>query len=364
VLDGLLGFIDNSAETARSVNLSLLNYVLRRLLFMVLVLFGVSIMVFAVLMLIPPGMRVAAYVSSEKIPPSQVESMIQKYGLTDPAPVQYFRWIGKMLRGDFGFSVTADSPVIDGFKQFFPITLELVLYATPLIILVGIWLGTAAAIKKDRPADHAIRVLAIIGYSLPTFWLGLLLLMLFYGYLGIFPPGTLSNEARDVVYGAGWHAVTGLYTIDAILNWRWDIFVDAFYHLALPTINLVFLDSALIMRLMRSSMLESLGQDYIRTALAKGASREVIHHTHARRNALLPVITISGILFASLLAGMVITETIFARKGIGWWMARAALQLDVPAIMFNVLFLGVIFVVVNLIVDLIYAGIDPRIRLT
>jgi dipeptide transport system permease protein len=331
---------------------------------MVLVLFGVSVMVFSVLMLIPPGMRVAAYVSSEKIPPSQVESMIQKYGLTDPAPVQYFRWMGKMFRGDFGFSVTADSPVVEGFKQFFPITLELVLYSTPLIILVGIWLGTVAAIKKDRPTDHAIRVLAIVGYSLPTFWLGLLLLMFFYGFLGIFPPGTLSNEARDVVYGPGWNAVTGLYTIDAILNWRWDIFVDAFYHLALPTINLVFLDSALIMRLMRSSMLESLGQDYIRTALAKGASREVIYHTHARRNALLPVITISGILFASLLAGMVITETIFARKGIGWWMARAALQLDVPAIMFNVLFLGVIFVVVNLIVDLIYAGIDPRIRLT
>jgi len=344
--------------------LSLLNYILRRLLFMVLVLFGVSVMVFAVLMLIPPGMRVAAYVSSEKIPPSQVESMIQKYGLTDPAPVQYVRWMGKMLSGDFGFSVTADGPVIEGFKQFFPVTLELVLYATPLIILVGIWLGTTAAIKKDRPADHFIRVLAIVGYSLPTFWLGLLLLMFFYGFLGIFPPGTLSNEARDVVYGPGWNAVTGLYTIDAILNWRWDIFVDAIYRLALPTINLVFLDSALIMRLMRSSMLESLGQDYIRTALAKGASREIIYHTHARRNALLPVITISGILFASLLAGMVITETIFARKGIGWWMARAALQLDVPAIMFNVLFLGVIFVVVNLIVDLIYAGIDPRIRFT
>ncbi len=343
--------------------MSLLNYILRRLLFMLLVLFGVSVMVFSVLMLIPPGMRVAAYVSSEKVPPSQVENMIHKYGLNDPAPVQYVRWMGKLFRGDFGFSVTADSPVVDGFRKFFPITLELVLYSTPLIILVGIWLGTTAAVRKDRPADHVIRVFAIIGYSLPTFWLGLLLLMFFYGYLGIFPPGTLSNWARDVVYGPGWRAVTGLYTIDAILNWRWDVFVDAFYHLALPTINLIVLDSALIMRLMRSSMLESLGQDYIRTALAKGATREIIYHTHARRNALLPVITISGILFASLLAGMVITETIFDRKGIGLWMARAALQLDVPAIMFNVLFLGVIFVVVNLIVDLIYAGIDPRIRL-
>jgi peptide/nickel transport system permease protein len=344
--------------------LSLLNYIVRRLLFMVLVLFGVSILVFSVMMLVPPGMRVAAYVSSEKVPPSAIDAMIEKYGLNDPAPLQYARWIGKVLRGDLGYSTTAEAPVIQGFAKFFPITLELVLFCTPLIILTGVWLGTIAAVRKDRLVDHLVRLLAIIGYSLPTFWLGLLLLMFFYGYLGIFPPGTLSNWARDAVYEPGWRAVTGLYTVDAVINWRWDIFVDALYHLALPTINLIVLDSALIMRLMRSSMLESLGQDYIRTALAKGASREVIFHTHARRNALLPVITISGILFASLLAGMVITETIFNRKGIGYWMARAAMQLDVPAIMFNVLFLGVIFVAVNLIVDLIYAGIDPRIRLT
>jgi peptide/nickel transport system permease protein len=188
--------------------------------------------------------------------------------------------------------------------------------------------------------------------------------MFFYGFLGIFPPGELSAGMRDVVHGAGWIQATGLLTIDAIINWRWDVFADALYHLVLPTINLVILDSALIMRLMRSSMLEALGQDYIRTALAKGASKRELHLIHARRNALLPVITISGILFAGLLAGMVITETIFVRKGIGWWMARAALQLDVSAIMFNVLFLGVIFVAVNLIVDLIYAAIDPRIRLS
>jgi peptide/nickel transport system permease protein len=344
--------------------LSLLNYIVRRLLFMVLVLFGVSILVFAVLMLIPPGMRVAAYVSNEKVPPTAIDAMIEKYGLNDPAPLQYARWIGKVFRGDLGYSTTAEAPVIKGFGRFFPITLELVLYCTPLIVLTGVWLGTIAAVRKDRLTDHLIRVLAIVGYSLPTFWLGLLLLMFFYGFLGIFPPGELSTKMRDVVFGPGWIQVTGLLTVDAILNWRWDVFVDALYHLVLPTINLVILDSALIMRLMRSSMLEALGQDYIRTALAKGASRRELNLVHARRNALLPVITISGILFAGLLAGMVITETIFVRKGIGWWMARAALQLDVSAIMFNVLFLGVVFVVVNLVVDLIYAAIDPRIRLT
>ena len=344
--------------------MSLLNYIVRRLLFMILVLFGVSILVFGVLMLIPPGMRVAAYVTNEKVPPSAIDAMIEQYGLRDPAPIQYFRWIGKIARGDLGYSTTAEGPVIKGFLQFFPTTLELVLYATPLIIIVGIWLGTAGAVHKDEPIDHLIRVVSIVGYSLPTFWLGLLLLMFFYGLLGIFPPGVLSESLRDVVYGPGWIRATGILTIDSIINWRWDIFLDALYHLFLPTLNLIILDSALIMRLMRSSMLDALGQDYIRTALAKGASNHTIEHIHARRNAMLPVITISGVLFAGMMAGMVITETIFVRKGIGWWMARAALQLDVSAIMFNVLFLGAVFVGVNLIVDLIYAAIDPRVRLS
>jgi ABC-type dipeptide/oligopeptide/nickel transport system permease component len=346
--------------------MSLFNYIVRRLLFMVLVLFGVSLLVFGILMLIPPGMRVAAYVTHEKITVQQIDSMIRQYGLRDPAPIQYVRWIKKIFTGDFGFSTTADSTVLEGFRNFFPITLELVLYATPLIILAGVWMGTTAAIKKDRPIDHGIRVFAIIGYSLPLFWLGLLLMMLFYGYLGIFPPGDLFNPSRDVVYAAdgSFRRYTTLLTIDSILNWRWDICLDALYHLVLPTINLVILDSALIMRLTRASMLEVLGQDYIRTAIAKGADRRTVYVKHARRNGLLPVITISGEMFAGLLSGMVITETIFARKGIGWWMARAATQLDVPAIMFNVLFLGVVFVVVNLVVDLIYATVDPRIRYT
>ncbi len=344
--------------------MSLVAYVIRRLLLMVVVLAGVSILVFSVMMILPPGMRLAAYVIGEKVNVQQMEAMIVKYGLRDPAPVQYFRWVGNIFRGDFGYSTTAGADVLKGFTQYFPVTLELVLYATPLIVLTGIALGTLGAVRKDRLADHMTRVFAIIGYSLPTFWLGLLLLMIFYGFFGIFPPGSISNEGKDVIMSASFHRYTRLITLDAILNWRWDIFVDGLYHLALPAINLVLLSSALIMRLMRSSMLESLGQDYIRTALAKGADRRTVFRVHARRNALIPVVTVSGLLFAGLMAGMVITETIFARKGIGWWMARAALGLDVSAIMFNVLFLGTIFVVVNLIVDIIYAYIDPRIRLS
>ncbi len=343
--------------------MSLINYIIRRILLMVVVLFGVSLLVFSIMMIIPPGQRVAIYVTQEKISPAQINAMIKKYGLDDPAPVQYVRWLKQIFSGNFGYSITASAPVIKGFITYFPVTLELVLYATPLIILVGIWLGTLGAVHKDKPVDHATRVFAIIGYSLPTFWLGLILLMVFYGYLGIFPPGYLSNKGKNILFSPAFKRYTYILTVDAVLNWRWNIFWDALYHLVLPTVNLILLNSALILRLMRSSMLEALGQDYIRTALAKGADKRTIHNIHARRNALIPVITISGVLFAGLLGGMVITETIFARDGIGLWMARAALQMDVPAIMFNVLFLGTVFVVFNLIVDVVYAYIDPRIRL-
>ena len=343
--------------------MSLLNYIVRRVLLLLIVLFGVSLIVFTIMMIIPPGQRVAVYVRTEKVTPAQLEALIEKYGLRDPAPLQYIRWIRNIFAGDFGYSVTAGALTIEGFKSYFPITLELVLYATPLIVLTGIWLGTLGAVHKDTWVDHGTRVFAIIGYSLPTFWLGLFLLMIFYGVFGIFPPGSLSNEMRNLLFSDQFRRYTGILTLDAVLNWRWDMFLDALYHLILPTFNLVLLSSALIMRLMRSSMLEALGQDYIRTALAKGAERRIIYKKHARRNALIPVITVSGLLFASLMAGMVITETIFARKGIGYWMARAALQLDTAAIMFNVLFLATIFVVVNLIVDVIYAYVDPRIRL-
>lgn len=344
--------------------MNLYSFIVRRLLFMILVLAGVSLLVFAVMMILPPGQRLAAYVTSDRITPEMMDALIAKYGLNDPAPLQYIRWLGNIFKGEFGYSVTASAPVLEAFGQYFPTTLELVLYSTPLIILVGVWLGTLGAVRKDTPIDHATRVFAIVGYSLPTFWLGLLLLMVFYGFFGLFPPGTISNDLRDVVMSPGFHRYTTLLTIDGILNWRWDVVGSAFYHMFLPALNLVIINSAMIMRLMRSSMLESLGQDYMMTARAKGADAKTLYKRHARRNALLPVITVSGLTLAGLMGGMVITETIFNRTGIGWWMARAAMGLDVAAIMFNVLFLGTIYVVINLIVDIIYAYVDPRVRLS
>ncbi|MBA7688919.1 Dipeptide transport system permease protein DppB [subsurface metagenome] len=217
---------------------------------------------------------------------------------------------------------------------------------------------------RDKPVDHFTRVLAIVGWSLPTFWFGLILLMIFYGYFqGLFPPEALGYKAHTFVNSAEFVRYTRVNSIDALLNGELWIFVDAIRHLVLPVITLTVVQIALVMRIMRSSMLEAMGKGYVLTARAKGAAWKTVIKKHARRNALIPVVTVSGWLFALMMAGVVITETIFNRKGLGWWWARAATQLDIPSVLMAVLFNGILFVVTNLIVDILYAYIDPRVRL-
>jgi len=245
----------------------------------------------------------------------------------------------------------------------FPATAELALYAAPLTVIIGILLGKLSAVKRDTIVDHITRVIAIIGWSLPSFWLGIMLLAVFYGGLGIFPPGRLSPWAEALVRTGEFKTYTGLYTIDAILNLNGAVLMDALTHLALPVITLTTINIALIMRIMRSSMLEQLGKTYILAARARGLNKRTVIDKHATKNALISVITISGILTAGLLSGMVITETVFEFKGIGYWAAHAATQLDIPAVLGFALFAGMIFVITNLIVDMLYAYIDPRIRL-
>ena len=342
--------------------MNLFNYILRRLLLMLVVLFGVSLMVFTIMMLLPPGMRVAVYVHTEKISPDQLEALIDRHGLEDPAPVQYFRWMGNVLQGDFGYSVTASAPTIDGFSRYFPITFELMLIAGPLTVMVGIFLGTIGAVHKDKPADHFTRVFAIVGYSLPPFWLGLLLLMLVYGYFGIFPPGYLSDAGKNIVFSDAFNNYTGIILLDGILNWEWGVVLDDLYHLVLPSISFVILASALILRLTRSSMLEALGQDYIRTALAKGADRRTINKIHARRNALIPVVTQGIIGIAFMIDGSVIVETVFSWPGIGQLLVDAIFSKDLPTALAAFYTLGVLIVVLRLVTDVVYTMIDPRIE--
>jgi len=343
--------------------MNFLNYIIRRVLLLFVVLIGVTIIIFVLLTLFSPEQRASTFIKDIK-QLSDINSIIKTYGLDKPIYVQYLRWLKEILHGNFGWSTTVSRSVKDAFKFFLPNTVELAIFSAPLIILLGIWLGSLSALHRDKPLDHFTRVLAIVGWSLPTFWFGLVLLMIFYGYFkGLFPPEALGLEAGRFVNSEQFTRFTKINTIDALLNGKLWIFVDALRHLVLPVITLTVVQIALIMRIMRSSMLEAMSKGYIITARAKGASWKHVVKKHARRNALIPVVTVSGWLFAGLMAGVVITETIFNRKGLGWWWARAATQLDIPAVLMAVLFNGVLFVVTNLIVDILYAYIDPRVRL-
>jgi len=254
-------------------------------------------------------------------------------------------------------------PVGQALMDLFPATAELGLLAMLPLVLGAIWFGTKAATHHNEPIDHYIRVFTILGWSFPTFVFALLVLMIFYGWLDWFPAGRLSHWATMEVASEAFHSYTGMNVLDAILNGNGRILLDALRHLVLPVITLAYVWWAGMVRIMRSSMLETLRQDYVTTARAKGLAEKVVENRHARRNALLPVTTIAGIIVAQLMGGLVITETIFDYHGLGQFAARAAQNLDFPAVLGFALYFAVILVFVNLIVDLLYAYLDPRVKL-
>jgi dipeptide transport system permease protein len=343
--------------------LELRSYIVRRLLLLIPVLFGVTLFIFGITMFFSPTERATLYVSS----PQQMRDLptiIERYGLDRPFFIQYGTWLGQVFRGNLGWSNVVSMPVGHAIVHYLPATLELAIFATPLIILTGIFFGTKAAAQKDKFVDHSTRVVAILGWSLPTFWLGLILLMVFYGYFrGLLPPGRLSIQMEVLVTSTDFIRYTRINTIDAILNLNGPVLLDALRHLIMPVFTLTVVSMAFIMRLMRSSMLESLGKGYILTARAKGLDERIVINKHARRNALIPVITVSGYVFAGLANGVVITESIFSFKGIGWWAWLAAVRLDIPSVLGFALFNAALFVLVNLVVDILYTRVDPRVRL-
>ena len=343
----------------------MLAYIIRRLLLMPVVVFGCIILVFCFLQLLHPYQRVALYVQSPaELKSVDFEMLIERYGLDQPVYMQFADWLRKVVRGDLGWSQSVSRTVSSAFKRFLPVSAELALWAALPMVLGGVWLGVASAVKHNRLLDHTMRVFAITGWSLPMFIAGLLGLFLFYGLLGWFPgPGQLSVEAAAIVRSPEFIQYTGMNTIDAVLNWDWRVFADAAHHLILPVITLAYVIWAMLLRVTRASMLETLRQDYVTTARAKGLDERSVINKHARRNALIPVVTIAGIQVAFLFNGLVITETIFDFHGLGRWAATAAQTFDVPALLGYLLFNGALIVGANLIVDLLYAFIDPRVRL-
>jgi len=342
------------------------SYILRRLFFLPIVFFALSLMIFSLQMLLTPIQRLSAYVSTiseMKGGQEQIAHLIKKYGLDEPFITQYWLWVKGVLQGNLGWSETARGPVSEVLLNLFPATAELVVLAFIPSFLCAIWLGTRAGANHNKLVDHIIRFFTILGWSFPTFVFGLIMLMIFYGFLDWLPPGRLSQWAMTDVGSSDFIRYTGANLIDSLINWRWDIFFDSLRHMIAPVITLTYVNLANMTRLMRTSMLETLRQDYIRTARAKGLSRRVIENKHARRNAMLPVTTMAGMELASMMGGVVITETIFDYHGLGQFAATAAGSLDFPAVLGFALYFAVVLVLINLIVDLLYPFFDPRVVL-
>jgi peptide/nickel transport system permease protein len=344
------------------------SYIARRLLFLPFLWLAVTMLVFALLEPLGPYQRLALFVESDpetlsgRVGGEALERIIERYGLNDPFHVQYGRWLGQVFEGNLGWSRTARAPVTDALLERLPATVELTLFAVVPVIVVAVWLGVLSAVHRDRWPDHVTRAVTLTGYSMPTFAFAILALMVFYGELDWFPPGQLSLWAEQVVFGAGFQRYTGLVTVDALLNGRTDIFLDALRHLVLPVVTLAYLGWAGLTQVTRSSMLEALGQDYVVAARAKGLPERLVVYKHARRNAMIPVTTISVGVVIGLLSGVIITETVFNRKGIGFWAVTASQNFDVPAVLGVTLFSTTLIVLGNLVADVLYTIVDPRIR--
>ena len=332
-------------------------YFLNRVLLIVPTLFGVTVITFTLTYLLPgnPALVKAGPLAT----PEHVAEMERRMGLDRPVVVQYWRYISGVVRGDLGESATTGRPVMQDLLQRVPATLELTLASLLVALGVGIPLGVLAAVRRDGWVDHVSRLLGVGGVAMPTFWTGLLVLYVFFYKLGVAPPplGRLSAGASAPT------AITGLYTVDALLTANWGALRSALAQLVLPALTLGFSVMAPLTRMVRATMLEVLESDYIKAAWAAGLPRRTIVYGDALRNCMIPVITLIGVIFGFLMAGNVVVEIVFAWPGIGNYAVTSLMSKDSGPIQSFVLFVAVVYVVVNLAVDLAYGFVDPRIRL-
>ena len=332
-------------------------YVATRALLVLPTLLGVTLITFTLTYLLPgnPALVKAGPLAT----PEHIREMERQMGLDRPVPVQYWRYLSGVLRGDFGESATTGRPVLTDFLQRVPATLELTLASMLIAIGVGIPLGVLAAVRRDGPLDHASRLLGVGGVAMPTFWTGLLAVYVFFYHLGIAPPplGRLSPGVTAPT------ALTGLYTLDALLTGNWRVLGSAAHQLVLPALTLGFSVMAPVTRMVRATMLEILESDYVKAAWAAGLPRRTIVYGDALRNCMIPVITLIGVVFGFLMAGNVVVEIVFAWPGIGNYAVTSLLTKDAAPIQGFVLFVAVVYVLINFTVDVVYGLVDPRIRL-
>jgi peptide/nickel transport system permease protein len=331
----------------------LAGYLLRRLGTSVLLLFGVTVVTFALTNLVPGDPIAAALGEGAASNPATVAAYVDKYGLDQPLPVQYATYVGNLFQGDMGTSLRTRQPVAEDLLKAVPATVEVALGSIIVSLAVGIALGSIAAYRRGRISDQVVRVVSLIGLSVPTFWMALTSFNVFFLQLRIAPgSGRLSP-----IYTPPPH-VTGLYTVDSLLAGQWDSFVDAMAHLMLPLFTI-----GLLTRFVRTSVLEVLDADYVRAGRAKGLSGSRMLFGYVLRGASLPILTIVGLAFGSLLSGTVLVEAVFAWPGLGTYAYQSSTSLDLPGIMGVGLVVGVIYLVINFIVDMLYGVLDPRVRL-
>jgi peptide/nickel transport system permease protein len=318
---------------------------------------GITLLTFLLSHAVPADPVTASLGEQAAADPAVVAAFRHEWGLDRSLPAQYGVYLWNLVRGNFGVSISTRQPVWLDLRQTFPATVELAVVAMAASILVGIPLGVLSAVKRGRLIDHFTRVISLVGVSMPIFWLGLIALVVFYARLGWAPsPGRLSATLGPPPM------VTGFLLIDSLLAGRPAVARDALSHLVLPAAVLATYNLGIVTRLMRGSTLDVLGEDYVRTARAKGLAEGAVTLRHAARNALIPVITVIGLSFGRLLSGAVVIETVFAWPGLGSYAFRTATSLDFPAIMGVGIVVATIYVLANLLVDLAYALIDPRIQ--
>lgn len=334
--------------------MKLASYLIKRLFMMFIVMAGVATIVFFVTRIIPAD-PVGAILGGNA-PIEAVDAMRKELGLDQPLWVQFINYVQGLCRGDLGKSLVTGQDVFKDIMTFFPATIELAVVAMFFTVVFGIVSGTISAVKRNKPVDHIFRVVSIMGVSMPVFWLGLILLLVFYYHLGWFP-GTGRNSMFIFP-----EAITGFFLIDTLISGDMEAFKDTLMHILLPGFVLGYASAASISRIMRASMLDVMGQYYIRTAKSKGLGQKIVIFRHAMKNALIPVVTVLGISFGDLLSGAVLTETIFSWPGIGRYIVNALLVLDYPAITGGTLFVAFIYSMGNLVVDVLYAVFDPRMR--
>jgi peptide/nickel transport system permease protein len=334
----------------------MLRFVVRRLLLLVPILLGLSILVFLWIRALPGSP--ATTLLGERATPDQIAAINEQYGLNKPIHVQYFAYLGQVVRLNFSSSITTRRPVLDEFRQRFPATIELAMAALMFSIGVGVPLGFIAAKRYGTWLDHSSLAASLLGISIPIFFLAIILKYIFAVRLGWLPSVGRISVLIDIPHP------TGFYTLDALLAGDLGAFWDVIKHLILPAIALGSIPLAITARITRAAVLDVQNEDYIRTARAKGVKPGIVDRRHILRNALLPIVTIVGLQTGLLLSGAVLTETVFAFPGVGTWLVDAIKAHNYPVLQGGILFIAIVFVLVNLIVDVSYAFLNPRIRLS